>query len=142
MNVYEIRRPAPLATLPYWPDDAAEVVEAAIYGARGGAVAIACFWRFPDGSDITLEYQLDRRPEADARVYETAGEPPLLSIVVDDHGAGVKVVCGGMSRRVAANDAEKALADIQKHLGKDKPMAMYGQIMATSRRQYWVKVEA
>ncbi len=138
MNVYEIRRPATLATLPYWPDDAAEVVEAAIYGARGGPVAIACFWRFPDGSDITLEYQLDRRPEVDPRVYETAGDPPLLSIVVDDHGAGVKVVSGGMNRRVAANDAEKALADIQKHLGKDKPLAMYGSIMATSRRQYWV----
>lgn len=132
-----IRQPARWVALPFWPDKVSEVIVAAIAGAKG-PIPLAVTWTFPDTTQITLEYQLEHRPETPPSVYEHVGPPPLLSIIVFDNGIGIDRD-GKFARE---HQAEMALRDIALLLGKDNPKAVYGESInpAKTRRQYWWRV--
>lgn len=132
--------PINVASMPWWPG-AKRAVELVVSGAKEEP-QVACEYKFSDKSTMTLEYQTGRRVDVPDGIYERCGSPPLLSIVVDDHYAGVRVDPNGINRRVAANKAENALAELTQYIGADKPMAIVGEIIKKSRRAYWVRLEA
>lgn len=137
-----IERPRNLAAMPWWPG-ARTAINLAIAGVRENP-RLAIGHDFPDGTSMALEYQPDRRIDVPPEVYGHVGDPPLLSIIVIDHGVGWTKDRAGAWRFTQEHDAEKALREIAILLGKDKPKAVYGQSInpKLSRRQYWFRCEA
>lgn len=133
--------PKRIAPMPSWPGPTT-AIELAVAGVREDP-PFAVGFDFPDGSSMMLEYQLERSPDAPPEMYNTVGEPPLLSVLVLDRGAGL-VTRYGMTARVAPHQAEKALQEIQKVIGVEKPLGIVAQGLnpRTSRRRYWWKLEA
>ena len=126
--------------MPRWPG-ASVAVQLAVYGAREKqpkAIGLDC----PDGSCIMLDYQVYKDKEVPDVIYERVGKPPILSVIVLDRGIGVKVI-KGISTRFRANDGEKYIAELHKHLGAERPLAVIGSIMDEKnswRRYFWGNV--
>jgi len=134
-----VERPTNVAQMPEWPG-ASKAIGLAVYGARQPN-PLAVGIDFPDGSSACLEYQTTRTRDTPETVYERIGVP-CLAVLVLDRGAGVRVV-NGIPTRVAANDAERAIAEIHHLLGKERPLAVLGSGMNerdTRRRYFWGSV--
>lgn len=121
--------------LPWWPGPK-DVVRLAVAGASE-SVPLAVGVRFRDHSEMAVGYELHKQYGVPAEVYDKAS-PPLLYVVALDHLAGVGKDKGGLTLRVAANDAEKALAELEQYLGRE-PIAVMasGVNPRLSGRRYW-----
>lgn len=148
--------------MPWWPHEGPKrVLELAISASRE-LPALAIEFDLIDHSSMLLEYQVELRtvegleqwlfanptsrglpwPLVRDEIYDQCGKPPLLSIICDDHGAGVAMGGNGLLRRTKANNAEKRLTELVKYIGGEKPLSVIGEAMTRSRRQYWVKLDA
>jgi len=138
--IQQIARPKRVAQMPQWPG-ARMAVRLAIVGVREDP-PLAVGIDFPDGSSMAVEYQLHRQHDVPPAVYGELGDPPLLSIVVIDNGVAIRKR-SGLTERTDAHDAERALAEIQKLLGADRPLAIIGASIDenATRRRYWWRLD-
>lgn len=127
-----------IESLPFWPEPKRVLQLAMAAAAQADPFAVG--GKFPDGSEIAAGYELTRQVGVPDEVYDKA-PPPLLYVVVLDHMAGVGHDRGGLTKRTKANDAEKALVELQAYLGRE-PVAVIasGINPALSSRRYWWKV--
>lgn len=132
--------PTLVAPLPLWPG-AKRVTELAIAGVREDP-PIAVGFDFPDGSSMCVEYVTKQLHELPAGGVEALGALPWLSVLVLDRGVGLRTVLG-MTKRVRAHDAERALAEMRDLFGEEPPVVItQGIDPRSSRRRYLWKVDA
>lgn len=137
---YELRPPANLAPMPYWPGPST-AIKLAVAGWPLFVVGLDC----ADRSAIVLEYLPEFTPDVPPSVYQAlnSGVCPLLSVYCIDNGVGVKLV-NGIATRVRENYCERYLREIHKLLGTDRPTGVIAaglNVTDTIRRYFW-KVEA
>lgn len=128
-----------VAQMPSWPGpkDAIKLAQAGVRERPPFGLGLD----FPDGTAMLLDYQLTREADVEDGVYEHVGEPPLLCVTVFHRGVGVKMI-NGMATRVREHDAEKALRELQWHIGTDTPLAVISKGLGKNRttgsqRYFW-----
>lgn len=126
--------------MPLWPG-AKRAVELAIAGVREDP-PVAVGHDFADGSSMCLEYLTTQPREVPAEAADKLGALPWLSVLVLDRGVGLAVQYG-LTRRIRAHDAEKALAEMRDLFGEEPPVVISQGIDArSSRRRYLWKLSA
>lgn len=137
-----LRTPPAVMPMPFWPG-AKRAIELAVSGAKE-APRIAVGGTFGDRSEIVLEYQLLRQYGVPDELYDQVGEPPLLRVLVADHGVGISQV-KGLTTRVRENEAERALREVRDLIGgesKAGAVIFSGLSETDTRHSYWFKVDA
>lgn len=130
-----LERPKRVALMPYWPG-AKEAIGLALYGARRNTA-----WEM-DCRDrsvlfISIEQKLPRglSGEDEERLEQALRAPPYLVVIVEDHGAGIRLV-DGMPRRVLPNETERCLQEIEQLLGKCPAVIGSGMNEYDTKRLY------
>jgi hypothetical protein len=135
-----VEKPKAVIPWPEWPGANAAIKYAQFAARENPPLGIQ--FRFGDGSEMILEYQLFRMPGHKLDEMYDKLEPPLLSALVLDHLHAVKRI-KGLAQRVQPHDAERALQELQQHLGKDYPVGVMSASIdeSDSRRRYFFRCQ-